>query len=110
MKTLSKVMVAASIAIATMCASPASADDTPELGFTIVNTPYGAFGCKQRAEQKLFSIGATSLTKSAGLNVTWAKFQGTHSIGIFCRGSEAVIMVAGNGDTSDIRNELKSAF
>lgn len=102
MKNLQKVALTAAMLLS--CATPALAG--PGLGYAVVGTPYGTFGCKQRAETKLFSIGATNISKGSTI---WADYQ-DYTIGIWCRGSEAIIMVSGNSPVADLRNELKSAF
>jgi len=39
----------------------------------------------------------------------WANLD-DFKIGVWCRGQEAIITVAGNGDTSALRDEIKTAF
>lgn len=101
---------AVSSALLLSLTGPAMAGSEPALGFSTAGTPYGVFGCKQRAENKLFSIGATDISKSSVSQTIWARYGGTHTIGVWCRGTEVVIMVAGSGDTTDISNEIRSAF
>lgn len=86
-----------------------SAEAAPRLGYGAVGTPYGLFGCRQRAESKLYSIGATGIQKTNNSNTTWA-YLGNFSIGVWCRGDEAVILVSGDSDTMELINEIKSAF
>lgn len=106
MKNLKTALLAP---IATLClASPVFAGSPPAIGYTAASTPYGSFGCKQRAENKLYSIGATNISKSSGGTI-WADY-GSYSIGVWCRGSEVVIIVAGDADTTDLRTEIRSAF
>lgn len=108
MEILKKALLSSALLLS--LASPALAGSEPILGFSSADTPYGVFSCKQRAENKLYSIGATSISKSSGSQTIWAKYGGTHTIGVWCRGPEVIIMVAGNGDTIDISNEIRSAF
>lgn len=88
---------------------PSIAEAAPRLGYGATGTPYGLFGCKQRAEGKLYSIGATGIQKTNNSNTVWA-YSGNFSIGIWCRGDEAIIMVSGDSDTLDLINEIKAAF
>jgi hypothetical protein len=69
-------------------------------------TPYGQFGCIQRAQNKLFAIGATNITSSP--DSIWADL-GDNSIGVWCRGSEAIVVTAGP-DSSTLRKEVGSVF
>lgn len=108
MDIIKKALAASALTLA--LASPAAAGTEPVLGFSTADTPYGAFSCKQRAEAKLFSIGATGIAKSSGGQVLWAKYGGSFTIGVWCRGSEAVIIVAGDSNTTDIADEIRSAF
>jgi hypothetical protein len=101
-------MAAASLAAAVSFSLPALAGSEPSLGYMAVDTPYGAFGCKQRAEQKLYAIGATGIHKSG--SGVFGYYGGTHTIGLWCRGTEVIIVVSGSSDVTDIRSELKTAF
>lgn len=108
MEIIKKTLAASVLALS--LSTPALAGSEPVLGFASVGTPYGAFGCKQRAETKLFAIGATNITKSPNSSSIWANFGGTHSVGIWCRGPEVIIIVGGEGNITDLRDEIRTAF
>lgn len=69
-------------------------------------TPYGQFGCMQRSQNKLFAIGATNIT--SGSDSVWADL-GDNSIGVWCRGPEAIVVTAGP-DSNTLRREVGSVF
>ena len=108
MEILKKAVATSALLLSLAC--PALAGSEPALGFSTAETPYGVFSCKQRAENKLYAIGATNITKSSGTQTIWARHGGIYSIGVWCRGSEVVIMVAGDGETTSISSEIRSAF
>lgn len=72
-----------------------------------VSTVYGKFGCIQRAQNKFFAMGATSIDVNS--SSVWAFINGESTIGVWCRGSEAIISVSGTNITT-LRDEIKTAF
>ncbi len=69
-------------------------------------TMYGQFGCIQRAQNKLYAIGATNINSN---NVSiWGHLSNT-TVGVWCRGSEAIIVVSGE-NVNNIRDEIKAVF
>ena len=78
----------------------------PFTSVSSVPTIYGQFGCLQRAQTKLFVIGATGITNNN--SSVWGNL-GESTVGIWCRGDEALIVVAG-GDVASLRTEIRSAF
>ena len=83
------------------------AQSAPGVAFRSVDTPYGQFGCLLRAENKLYSIGATSVNKTS--NAVFGIVNNSRAA-IWCRGAEAVIFVAGPGDSGPLREEIYNAF
>jgi hypothetical protein len=79
------------------------------MSFASAPIPYGSFACKQRAENKLASLGATNISRSPGAATVWGD-SGEFTVGIWCRSSEAVIFVAGPSSTAELRDDVKSAF
>lgn len=79
-------------------------------GITVhsVSTPYGVFSCKQRAQVKLFSMGATKVSDLSSITI-WG-YVGDNTVGVWCRGSEGLVIVSGNSDIKSIRDEVMSAF
>lgn len=77
-----------------------------EMTYGSVRTSYGSFACKSRAEQTLFRLGATNIR---GTKSIWAN-HGSSMISIWCRGDEAVIVIGGPGETSDLYDEVKRNF
>lgn len=92
-------VIAASVAPVSAAAPPSALGSAP--------TPYGQFGCLQRAQTKLFAIGATSI--NVGSNSIWAILNNETSIGIWCRGPEAIVSVSGENATV-LRDEIRSVF
>ena len=88
-------------------ASPTFAQPAPRLSYQNVMTGYGQFGCLQRAQSKLYQIGATNVYQNKGAFVYGT--YGSEQIAVWCRGSEAIIIVAGV-NTSTIRDEIATAF
>lgn len=103
---MKKIVLPTLAALATIVGTPTFAG--PAAGISVANTPYGSFGCVQRAEMKFFSIGATNIQKPGG-SVVWADL-GETTVGVWCRGTEAIIVVAGGNQVIDLKNEIKSAF
>ncbi|MEY4332405.1 MAG: hypothetical protein RLZZ196_1143 [Bacteroidota bacterium] len=96
----------ATAAVIAASVTPAFAS-APAASLGAAPTPYGQFGCLQRAQNKLFSIGATSINPSS--SGVWAFLNNETTIGIWCRGSEAIISVSGE-NASIIRDELRNTF
>lgn len=86
---------------------PAAAQGVPGLAWRYVPTGYGQLGCIQRAESKLYQIGATNVSRNNSVNVFGNLTN--EKIGISCRGAEAVIIVAGD-DPFTVRDEVYKAF
>ncbi len=78
----------------------------PGAGVSAVSTIYGQFGCMERARNKFYAIGATAITNDN--SVIWG-YVNNSTVGVWCRGQEAVIVIAGD-DVSNLRNEIKNAF
>lgn len=95
--------ILATAAVLTM--SPASFAG-PAVSMSIVQTPYGQFGCMQRAQNKFFGIGATRIRSD--VNSVWGHLNDT-TIGVWCRGQEAFIVTAGD-NVNEIRDEVRNAF
>ena len=87
--------------------SPSFAQAAPGLAYQSVSTGYGQFGCLQRAQSKLYQIGATNVYQNNGAYVYGT--YGTEKIAVWCRGSEAIIIVAGT-NTGIVRDEVATAF
>lgn len=95
-------------AIATLSFStPTFAQTAPGLAYQSVSTGYGQFGCLQRAQSKLYQIGATNVYQKNGAYVYGT--YGTEKIAVWCRGAEAIIIVAGT-NTGVVRDEVATAF
>lgn len=80
---------------------------SPAIALSAVSTVYGKFGCVQRAQNKLFALGGTSINTSS--NFVWGTVNGETTVGVWCRGSEAIITVSGD-NASNVRDEIKTAF
>lgn len=89
-------------------AAPAMAA-SPSVSIQSVNTPYGTFSCKQRAQNKLFSMGATGVSNLSSGSIIWG-YIGDNTAGVWCRGIEAIIVVSGTSDSGSIRDEISQAF
>lgn len=83
------------------------AQSAPGVAYRSIDTPYGQFGCFLRAENKLYSIGATSVNRTSS---SVFGIVNSSRVAIWCRGPEAVIFVAGPGDTGILRDEIYNAF
>lgn len=81
----------------------------PSVGLAVVDTPYGVYACKQRAQTKLYSMGATGVSSLSSGNTIWGLL-GDNKVGVWCRGSEAVVVVAGDSDVIGIRDDIRFAF
>lgn len=80
---------------------------SPGIAYRAFETPYGTFGCMQRGELKLYSMGATGVTKS---NTSVFGTVVSSKVAVWCRGSEGVIIVTGYNDNAQIRDEVYTAF
>lgn len=105
MKNLSLSLLSL-VATATV-ATPAIA--APDVSMAAVATPYGTFACKQRAQNKMYAMGATGVSSLSSGSTIWG-YIGDNTVGAWCRGQEVVIVVTGEADTSSIRSDLKTAF
>ena len=85
---------------------PAAFAGAPGVSITAVNTPYGQTTCMQRATNKFYVIGVTSIDISSA-NI-WG-YLNNSTLGVWCRGGEAIITVAGD-NASTLRNEIKGVF
>lgn len=86
--------------------SPALANP-PSVSLGSALTPYGKFGCIQRAKNKFFSLNATDI--DVNKNSVWA-FLDNNTIGVWCRGDEAIISVSGDSNASILKDEIKNVF
>lgn len=85
----------------------AFAQSAPNVAYRSVDTPYGQFGCLLRAENKLYSIGATTVQKTT--NSIFGIVSNSR-VAVWCRGADAIIFVAGPNSPADIRDEVWNAF
>jgi hypothetical protein len=94
---------------AIILSSVSSAFAGPASRLNSVDTPYGQTVCMQRAKNQLFIMGATSITSN---NVGIWGHIGDSVIGVWCRGAEAIIVVAGNNNSvlDGLRDEVKGVF
>jgi hypothetical protein len=108
-RTKMKVLTASllSLMATTLVATPSMA--APYVSMAVVDTPFGSFACKQRAQNKMYAMGATRVSNLSSGSTIWG-YIGEYSLGVWCRGQEAVIVVAGDSDTASIRDDLKTAF
>lgn len=90
-----------------LSAFPASAEGAPGLAWSIAPTGYGQLGCIQRAESKLYQIGATNVHRNNNINIFGSLTN--EKIGIMCRGTEAFIVVAGD-NPFPVRDEVFKVF
>lgn len=102
-----KQLLAATITSVLLSPTVAFAQNAPNVAYRVVDTPYGQFGCFMRAENKLYSIGATTVQKTT--SSVFGIVNGSR-VAVWCRGSEAVIFVAGPNSPADIRDEISNAF
>lgn len=85
---------------------PAAFAAAPGVGVSSASTIYGQFGCMERARNKFFAIGATGITSD---NSSIWGYVGDSTVGVWCRGQEAIIVAAGD-NYSNLRDEIKKAF
>lgn len=105
---LNKVILSVAAGVAGVLSTlPAFASGPPRLAWSYVTTGYGQLGCIQRAESKLYQIGATNVGRNNNINVFGSLVN--ERIGIACRGTEAIIIVAGD-DPFTVRDEVYKAF
>jgi hypothetical protein len=81
----------------------------PDVYMKSIDTPFGTFACKQRAQNRLFAMGATGVSNLSSGNTIWG-YLADNTVGVWCRGNEAIVIVAGNADGKNIRDEVVSAF
>lgn len=93
-------------AVVALTSTPAFAGP-PGAAISALSTVYGKFGCVQRAQNKFFAIGATSIDVTS--NSVWGHVNGETTAGVWCRGPEVIIFVSGFNSGS-VRDEIKSAF
>ena len=86
-----------------------SYDGPPSMALSVVATP-NAITCRQRARAKYFELGATDMSKDTE-NAQWGTFGNLQAL-VWCRGTEAVIAVAGRSfnAAAEVKDELKKAF
>jgi hypothetical protein len=77
-----------------------------EMTYGSVRTPYGSFACKSRTENALFGLGATNIR---GNKTIWANHRSS-LISVWCRGEEAIIVIGGPSETSDLYEEVRRTF
>lgn len=90
-----------------LASSPSAFAGSPAIATSITATPYGKFGCLQRAMNKFYAIGATGMTSDS--DSVWGYVNNNSTIGVWCRGSEAIIITAGDNSVN-LRNEIKSSL
>ena len=90
--------------VAMTVAMPLCAVAGPSMNRRVAPTPYGALTCKQRATNKLYSIGATNVNPDG----VWADVNGA-TVMIWCRRDEVIIVVAGPNNV-EIANEIERVF
>lgn len=78
----------------------------PATTLSAVPTMYGQTGCMQRAQNKFYAIGATNLSSTN--RSIWGHLNGS-TLGVWCRGSEAIVIVSGDNATN-LLEEIKSVF
>ena len=105
--TMIKKIITSTFASILLLPSAAFAQSAPGVAYKWINTPYGQFGCFTRAENKLYSIGATSVQKTT---TSVFGIVNNSRVAVWCRGSEAIIFVAGPNDVAPIRDEVATAF
>jgi hypothetical protein len=101
---LKSALISAAVILTSIPSAFAAA---PGISLYSISTPYGTFGCIQRTKNKFYSMNATGMKVYP--EAVWANLD-DFKIGVWCRGQEAIITVAGNGDTSALRDEIKTAF
>jgi len=85
---------------------PAAFAGPPGAAVASASTIYGQFGCMERARNKFYAVGATGITTD---NSSIWGFVRDSTVGVWCRGQEAIIVTAGT-DVTNLRDEIKSAF
>lgn len=93
-----------SIIALSVSAAPALA--APRLSVQTIDTPYGIFACAQRAVNRLYAMGATSVDPRGG--AIWGNVMNNRVL-VWCRGDLSFISVAGD-NPDDIRDEIAKAF
>lgn len=89
--------------------TPVLANPVPQLSIGSAPTPYGVSGCMQRAEMVLYRIGATGISPGSGSGSYFAS-HGSNTVGIWCRGPEAIIVVAGDNNAPTLRQEVRAGL
>lgn len=102
-----KNLITSAIASVMLLPTAVFAQTAPNVAYRPVDTPYGQFGCFLRAENKLYSIGATTVQKTT--NSIFGIVNGSR-VAVWCRGADAIIFVAGPNSPADIRDEIWNAF
>lgn len=102
-----KKLLTSTVASVLLFPTSAFAQSAPNVAYRVADTPYGQFGCFLRAENKLYSIGATSVQKTT--SSVFGIVNGSR-VAVWCRGSEAIIFAAGPNDVAPIRDEVANAF
>lgn len=84
-------------------------DTPPFISASVVDTP-SSFYCRTKARSKYFELGAREISNEDS-NSQWA-IVGRNRALIWCRGSQAIIIVTGSNSTAieELRDELKKAF
>jgi len=101
---LKSALISAAVILTSIPSALAAA---PGISIRQVSTPYGTFGCIQRSKNKLYSMNATGI--QVYTDAVWATLDESKIL-VWCRGQEAIITVAGDGDPSILREEIKTAF
>ena len=100
---IKSILTASAIIFASASAAIAG---PPGASVASASTIYGQFGCMERARNKFYAIGATSITSD---NSSIWGYVGDSTVGVWCRGQEAIIITAGSNVTT-LRDEVKKAF
>lgn len=78
----------------------------PRISAATRGTPYGQLGCMQRAQNALYSSGATSVSSSE--NTVVGNYSGTSALA-WCRGDQVILIGAGPQADAAVQ-ALKSGF
>lgn len=103
MKMIKSILIATAIVLSSV---PAAFAGAPGTGVSSASTIYGKFGCIERAKNKFFALGARSITSDNSF--VWG-YVGNSTVGVWCRGQEAIIVAAGD-DYKSLRDEIQNAF
>jgi hypothetical protein len=103
MKMIKSVLTATAVILSSV---PSAFAGAPATSITSASTIYGQFGCMERARNKFFALGATGITSDNSF--IWG-YVNDSTVGVWCRGQEAIVIASGDNATS-LRDEIKKAF